>query len=168
MLDPSPASPLFPFPSALSREFPSSSIDAFKVRRLFPALVPHVSMTFYTPSNHRFCHCLYSLRHTLSPINEGSISHNSLLSLFTLSVCAMHSPSPHQPLHCLFSNENGQHLGCDTSYFIFLESIPESVLAFNRRRLLPVSFTTRFPNTLSQYCVTIAAFVPIPPCLHHA
>ena len=52
--------------------------------------------------------------------------------------------------------------------FRFIDSIPESVLAFNRRLLLPVFLTTRFPNTLSQYYVPLAVFVPFPPCLHHA
>lgn len=170
MLDLSPASPLFPFPSALFREFPSSSIDAFKVRRPFPALVPHVYWLFFAPSNYRFCHCLYPLRHKLSPINEGSFSQDPLLSLFTFSVCARHSPSPHQLLRCLSSNENGQHpcFSCDTSCFRFIDSIPESVSAFHRRLLLPVSFTTWFPQYAFAYCVSLAAFVPIPPCLPHA
>lgn len=162
------ASPLFPVLSTLFQEFLSPSIDAFKVRRLLPALVPHVCWLFPAPSNYRFCHCLCSLRPKLSPINEGSFSQNPLLSLFILSVCAKHSPSPHQPSRCLLSNENGPHIGCDTSYFRFIESIPESVLALNRWLLLPVSFTTRFPQYAFAYCVSLAAFVPLPPCLHHA
>ena len=86
----------------------------------------------FAPSNYRFCHCFYSLRHKLSPINEGSLSQDPLLCLFTLSVCARHSPSSHQPLRCLLSNENGQHSCCNTSCFRSIESIPESALALNR------------------------------------
>ena len=170
MLDLSPASPLFPFPSALFREFPSSSIDAFRARRPLLALVPHVCWLFFAPSNYRFCHCLYPLRHKLSPINEGSFSQDPLLCLFTFSVCAKHSPPPHQPLCCLPSNENGQLscFCCDTSCFRFIDSIPGSVSAFHRWLLLPVSFTTRFPQYAFAYCVSLAAFVPLPPCLPHA
>ena len=121
----------------------------------------------FAPSNYRFCHCLYSLRLKLSPINEGSFSQDPLLCLFTLSVYARHSPSFHQLLRCLPSNENGQHSCCDTSCFRFINSIPESVLALDRWPLFPVSFTTRFPQYALAYCVSLAAFVPIPPCLHH-
>ena len=92
--------------------------------------------TFVDCSSHHpttdFATVFFSLRLKLSPINEGSFSQDPLLSLFTLSVCARHSPSPHQLLLCLLSNENGQHLGCDTSCFRFIDSIPEFVSAFNR------------------------------------
>merc|ERR1719263_1096555 len=96
----------------------------------------------------------------------------SLKILFSVSSHSQfvpkHSPSPHQLSRCLLSNENGQHSCCDTSCFRFIDSIPESVSALHRRLLLPVSFTTRFPQYAFAYCVSLAASVPLPPCLHHA
>ena len=96
----------------------------------------------------------------------------SLKILFSVSSHSQfvpkHSPSPHQLSRCLLSNENGQHSCCDTSCFRFIDSIPESVSALHRRLLLPVSFTTRFPQYAFAYCVSLAAFAPLPPCLPHA
>ena len=96
----------------------------------------------------------------------------SLKILFSVSSHSQfvpkHSPSPHQLSRCLLSNENGQHSCCDTSCFRFIDSIPESVSAFHRWLLLPVSFTTRFPQHAFAHCVSLAVFVPLPPCLHRA
>jgi len=96
----------------------------------------------------------------------------SLKILFSVSSHSQfvpkHSPSPRQLSRCLLSKENGQHSCYETSCFRFIDSIPESVSAFHRRLLLPVSFTTRFPQYAFAYCVSLAASVPLPPCLHHA
>ena len=85
----------------------------------------------------------------LSPINEGSFSQDPhSLSLHTLGLrLALPTASPAFALPVLY--ENGQHFLLRHFVFQIHRFNPESVSAFHRRLLLPVSFTTRFPNTLS-------------------
>jgi len=157
VLDPSPASPLFPFPSTLFREFPSSSIDAFKVRRPFPALVSHVYWLSFAPSNYRFCHCLCSLRLKLSPINEGSFSQDPLLCLFTLSVCAKHSPSPRQLSRCLLSTRTDSILAAS------LRVSDSSIQSLSLSPLFTDGFCFLFPSLLgSPNTLSLIAFPLLP------